>query len=61
MNPSGLRPFHWLSLVFVSLVVALSTGCRMNDPNYNGKLRYSMATIHASSFLKNQGAIVKFR
>ncbi len=33
----------------------------MNDPNHNGKMRYSMATIHARNFLKDQVGITNER
>jgi len=61
MNPSGLRPFHWLSLIFFSFVAPLSNGCRMNDPNHNGKMRHSMAMKHARSFLKDDVGVTNER
>ena len=45
-----------LPIAVAVCLVALLSGCAINDPNRNGKLRYSMAHIHAKRALSEAGA-----
>lgn len=42
----------------IGVCAALATGCHLNDPNHNGKMRYDMASKHARQFLRDSGSIL---
>ena len=40
----------------IFLILIAPTGCRINDPNYNDKMRWAMAQSHAKSVLEDSAA-----
>ena len=46
-------------IAIVVCLLALLSGCSLNDPNRNGKVRNSMASVHAGKVLSDAGSSLK--
>lgn len=47
----------WAATALVCIPIA--SGCHLNDPNHNPKIRYQLAIIHANEFLKESGSSLR--